>query len=64
MAKWGFCAETKMPRRVGNDEAARIVQLGGRYLGKTEAARMLSALEAKDASSSQQALVARSLNKG
>lgn len=54
MAKWIFCGETKTPRRVGNEEAARIVDEGrGRYLGKTEAARMLAALEAKETAHEQ-----------
>ena len=50
VAKWVFCPEAGKPVRVDNDKAAEIVSKGGRFLGKYEAARMLAALEAKEAS--------------
>lgn len=53
MAKWVFCSETKQPVRVDNEQAARIVEKGGRYLGKYEAARMLAAQDAKQQGAKQ-----------
>ncbi len=43
MAKWVFCPRKKMPVRVHDDEAAEIVDKGGRYLSINEARRMLAA---------------------
>lgn len=48
VAKWVFCPDAGRPIRVDNDKAAEIVALGGGYLGKYEAARMLAALDAKE----------------
>lgn len=46
MAKWIFDPKTKQPARVSDDEAAQIVQKGGRYLSKNEAKRMLAGAKA------------------
>lgn len=47
MAKWVLEPVEKKPVRVSDEAAAQIIELGGRYLGKYEAARMLAALELK-----------------
>jgi len=48
MAKWVLDPVQKKPVRVGDEAAAHLVDQGGRYLGKYEAARMLAAVEAKE----------------
>lgn len=45
MAKWVTDPKTKKPVRVLDDEAAKLVAQGGRYLSKSEAKRLMATTE-------------------
>lgn len=45
MAKWCFDPKTKKPVRLLDEDAAKLVAQGGKYLSKSDAKRLLAAAE-------------------